>query len=201
MFQKSRVSAIYVRHWFTPLVLLLSLGFISCESKKGPLAGDFEGWEIYGGAAWSFEGEELVGVVSDSVGFVMSEMPYSDFRLEVEFKPDSSINSGIYLRCQNKEISFTDCYEFNIWDLHPNQDFRTGSVVNIAPPLQYVETIDQWNTYEIELSGTALKAWVKGVQTVDLQDLTLEQGFIALQAMGTGEIRFRNLNITPTTRK
>ncbi|MFC3881310.1 DUF1080 domain-containing protein [Algoriphagus namhaensis] len=196
------------RNLSSPLTFLkaICLGFLftcllSCNQSKGTLESDFEGWEIFGAADWTIEEGILHGTVNDTVGFVMSKAAYSSFRLTVEFKPNSSINSGIYLRCQNKEISFVDCYEFNIWDLHPNQDFRTGAVVNIAPPLNYVETIDQWNTYEIELKDNKLKAWVNGVQTVDLEDPSLKEGFIALQAMGSGEVSFRKLKIQDLSKK
>ena len=182
------------------LSLLLACLF-SCNQSKGTLKSDFEGWEIFGAANWTIEEGILHGTVTDTVGFVMSKAAYADFLLTVEFRPDRSINSGIYLRCKNKEISFVDCYEFNIWDLHPNQEFRTGAVVNITPPLNYVETIDQWNTYEIELRENKLKAWINGIQTVELEDTTLNEGYIALQAMGTGEVSFRKLRIQDLSNK
>lgn len=178
------------------LTILCITGLLfACQNGEKVLENNFQNWEIYGGADWIFENGELTGTVTDSVGFVMSDAAYTDFKLSLEFKPDSSINSGIYLRCQNREISFTTCYEFNIWDLHPNQDFRTGALVNMAAPLAHVETINQWNTYEIELKDNELKAWVNGIQTVDLMDTGLHSGYIALQAMGTGKVSFRNIII------
>lgn len=177
------------------LFLVLCITLFSCNQSKETLNTDFEGWEIFGGADWNLNNGVLLGTVSDTVGFVMSKAQYKDFVLELDFKPDSRINSGIYIRCQNKEISFTDCYEINIWDLHPNQDFRTGSVVNRAPPLAFVETNDQWNTYKIHIKGDHIEAWINGVKTVDLTDDSLITGYIALQAMGTGEVSFRKVKI------
>jgi hypothetical protein len=180
---------------------LIFLCFSSCDQKEEMLTGNFDGWQILGGAEWKFNEGELIGTVKDSVGFVMTEDRYSDFILELEFKPDSSINSGIFIRCKNKEISYTDCYEINIWDLHPNQDFRTGAIVNRAIPLTYVETIGEWNTYKIQIQGDHLQTWINDILTADLKDSSLQEGYIALQAMGTGEIRFRNVKFQSLSAK
>lgn len=191
-----------VKLFTTLFALVLIFGCLSsCGQRNETLEGDFEGWAIFGAAEWSFDQDELIGTVKDSVGFVMTEDRYSDFILELEFKPDSSINSGIFIRCQNKEISFTDCYEVNIWDLHPNQDNRTGAIVNRAIPLDYVETVGEWNTYKIQIQGDHLQAWINDVLTADLKDSSLAEGYIALQAMGTGEVRFRNVKIKEPTKE
>lgn len=139
----------------------------------------------------------MVGAVKEGAGFVMTEKEYTDFVLELEFKPDSTINSGVFIRCKNKELSFTDCYEINIWDLHPNQDNRTGAVVSRTTPMTYVETLDKWNTYKISIKENHLQAWVNGVLTIDLVNAELIKGFIALQAAESGEVRFRNVNLNP----
>ena len=109
--------------------------------------------------------------------------------------PDSSINSGVFIRCKNQELSARDCYELNIWDLHPNQDFRTGAVVTRAVPSAFVETIGKWNTYKIKAQGDHLHVWVNGQQTADIQDSDRSEGYIGLQANGTGEIRFRKVKL------
>ncbi len=194
MFRKNLNQQNYFKPFSRYLAIaLIFFCFSSCDQKEKMLNENFDGWQIFGGAEWKFNEGELIGTVKDSVGFVMTENKYTDFILELEFKPDSTINSGIYIRCQNKEISFTDCYEINIWDLHPNQDFRTGAIVNRATPLNYVETIGEWNTYKIQIKGDHLQAWINDIPTADLKDSSLAEGYIALQAMGTGEVRFRNV--------
>ncbi|MDN3203755.1 3-keto-disaccharide hydrolase [Algoriphagus sediminis] len=152
-------------------------------------------WETYGDADWNLEEGVLSASVSDTVGFVMTKESFKNFELELEFWPDSTINSGIFVRCLNRELSFVDCYEINIWDAHPNQDFRTGSIVNRANPLNYVETIGKWNTYRIKVKDNRVEAWVNSIKTADLENMDLKEGFIALQAMGTGEVKFRNVKI------
>jgi hypothetical protein len=194
MFQKILNHKNYFKPSYTLLGLaLIFLFFSSCNQKEETLKGNFDGWQILGDAEWRFDQMELIGTVKDSIGFVVTENRYSDFILELEFKPDRTINSGIYIRCQNQKLSVTECYEINIWDLHPNQDFRTGAIVNRAIPLNYVETIGEWNTYKIQIQGDHLQTWINDIPTADLKDNSLAEGYIALQAMGTGEIRFRNV--------
>lgn len=190
----SKIKSLSIGSFLLFGLVSLMLTF-SCTEKTDLFANEYEAWDTFGDADWTLENGELTGTVKDTVGFLMTKASYTDFILELEFKPDSTINSGIYIRCQNKEISFTDCYEINIWDLHPNQDNRTGSVVNRAKPLEIVETIDKWNSYKIKIEGNHVEAWINGIKTVDLQNDDLKEGYIALQAMGTGVVSFRNVKI------
>ncbi|WP_237701153.1 DUF1080 domain-containing protein [Maribacter sp. HTCC2170] len=148
---------------------------------------------ISGDATWNFIDNEIVGIAKGASGFIMTKKSYKNFILELEFKPDSTVNSGIFIRCKNKELSMVDCYENNIWDLHPNQENRTGAVVNRSKPLIYVNTLDKWNTYKIKIEKNHLQTWVNGELITDLHDNDLSEGMIALQAAETGEIRFRNI--------
>lgn len=177
------------------LLSIFSLILSACNPSVDLFDENMSQWEEFGEAQWKMENGELSGSIEEGVGFFVTKEKFKDFELNVQFKPDSSINSGIYIRCQNKELSFEDCYEINIWDLHPNQDFRTGSVVNRAKPLAHVETIDEWNDYRIKIEGTKINAWVNGVMTVDLENQDLQEGYIAIQAMGEGNIAFRNFEI------
>jgi len=78
----------------------------------------------------------LIGIADGTGGFVMTEKSYSNFTLELEFKPDSTVNSGIYIRCKKKVLSDIDCYEVNNWDLHPQQKNRTGAIVSRTSPMK-----------------------------------------------------------------
>jgi hypothetical protein len=62
-------------------------------------------------------------------------------------------------------------------------------------PLQKVETINIWNSYKIEINQDHIQAWINDVQTVNYYNQDLVEGYIALQAAGNGEIRFRNVMI------
>ena len=40
-----------------------------------------------------------------------------------------------------------------------------------------------------------IQAWINGILTVDTKDISLDKGFIGIQAYSTGTIRFRKINI------
>ena len=167
----------------------------SCNQTQAIFLENSGGWDTYGDANWSFSNNELIGKTNDGAGAVITNQSYKDFMLEVEFKPDSTINSGVFIRCKKEEINPTDCYELNIWDLHPDQDNRTGAIVTRNVPLALVKTIDKWNTYKIKAHKNHIQVWINGVLTIDTIDESLAEGYIGLQAKGTGEIRFRNAKI------
>ena len=185
----------------TSSVLILLIIVASC-SEKVPSAEilfqeEANDWFSDGDAAWYFVNNELIGSVINGAGFVMTKKSYSNFILDLEFNPDSAINSGIFIRCKNKEISFEDCYEVNIWDLHPKQENRTGAIVSRMSPFKKVKTLDQWNTYKIINNKDHLQVWINDVMMIDLKDIDHKEGPIALQAAESGTIKFRNVRLTP----
>lgn len=181
---------------FTLILFLCAVSCLDKTATENLFQENGTDWTTEGDAQWRFENNELIGSLSEGAGFVMTKASYDDFILELEFHPDSTINSGVYIRCKNREISATDCYENNIWDLHPKQENRTGAIVNKFPPLKKLETLNKWNTYKIKNQKDHLQAWINDVLVVDLKDQDLKTGPIALQAAVKGEIKFRNVNIT-----
>ena len=156
-------------------------------------------WITGGTATWTFNGEELIGKSDSGSSFIMTNDVYKDFELTLEFKPDSTVNSGVFVRCKNQELSADDCYEINIWDLHPNQDYRTGTIVRRSERAVKVETLNKWNTYQIRLEGNHLQASINGIKTADVINDDLLEGYIGLQAGQAGEIRFRNVTVSKTS--
>ena len=152
-------------------------------------------WTASGSADWQI-GETLTSGNPEGDGYLLSDAIYADFELTIEFKPDASVNSGILIRCQDRDdITPLTCLEINIWDNHPNQDFRTGAIViHAAPPLVQMDSVGRWNTYRIVARGPVVEAWLNGVLTARLDDAALTEGFIALQSQN-GEVSFRNAKI------
>ncbi|MEM7381640.1 MAG: DUF1080 domain-containing protein [Bacteroidota bacterium] len=181
------------------LILLGILLCIQCKNAGSDSIQLFEengdSWFEGGDASWIFDNGELVGKSEGGNGFVMSKESYKDFVLELEFNPDNTVNSGVFVRCKDQEISNTDCYEMNIWDEHPDQDSRTGSVVTRMKPMAHVNTLNKWNTYKVECSGNRQKVWVNGELTAEMENNDLIDGYIALQAAESGSIRFRNVSL------
>ena len=62
-------------------------------------------------------------------------------------------------------------------------------------PLAIVETINKWNSYKIRCENDHIQVWINGIITTDIYDDVLIEGYIGLQAAGSGVIKFRNITI------
>lgn len=170
----------------------------ACSGKEALFVEDSGDWDAYGAADWTFEGDELTGKVSGGkTGFVMTQGMYDNFELVLEFRPDATINSGVFIRCAKTAINTDDCYELNIWDSNPNQDYRTGAMVNKTKAMEVVATINRWNNYKIRAENDHIQVWINGTIITDARDQSQTRGFIGLQALGNGTIKFRNIHISP----
>jgi hypothetical protein len=151
------------------------------------------GWTQVGDANWQLNDG---AVAADSgTGFLLTAASYSDFDVELDFWVTPDANSGVFIRCADPtEIGAATCYEVNIFDQRPDPTYRTGAIVNVAPPKVTLETGDQWNHYEISARGTHLVVKLNGQTTVDTNDDKLETGPFALQ-YGAGRVMFRNVRI------
>ena len=154
-----------------------------------------DGWNALGSANWELADG---AVQADSGGgFLVTEDSYADFQLTLEFWVDETANSGVYIRCSDPQtIRATNSYEVNVYDTRPNQDYRTGGIVNLARPMSMINTGWRWNTYEIVAQGPRLTVTLNGTRTVEIEDSQYADGPIALQ-YGAGVVKFRNVRIRP----
>ena len=179
----------------------------ACGDSSPPVADG--GWQVLfdgstlsyftvvGDANWRIEENSVVADESAGASFLVSNQDYADFELELEFWVNTEANSGIFIRCQNPEaISDSSCYEVNIYDTRSDQTYRTGSIVNLVAPAEFVYTGGQWNRYQIAASGNRLQVTLNGRNMVDIEDSQLSSGPVALQ-YGTGTVKFRNVRIRP----
>src|SRR5262249_23557335 len=89
-----------------PLVIAVALS--SRASSQTPSSDLFDhhsltGWVVRGGhAMYAVEHEEIVGraVVGDSNTFLCTETGFDDFELEVEYRCDAMLNSGVQVRSE-----------------------------------------------------------------------------------------------------
>jgi hypothetical protein len=128
-------------------------------------------------------------------GFLVSKVPYGDFELRAEFWVTPDANSGIFIRGQDpKQVTAMNAYEVNIYDMRPDQTYRTGGIVDVAKPMRMVNAGNQWNTFEITAKGPRLVVRLNNMPMVDVQDTKYARGVIALQA-GAGTVKFRKVEI------
>ena len=156
---------------------------------------DLSGWDVVGDANWRVEDKAARADKSTAASFLVSRNRFANFDLELEFWADPQANSGVFLRCQDaKAIADTSCYEVNIFDSRPDQTYRTGSIVNVAEPAEFVYTGGQWNSVKITADGARLQVVLNGRSMVDTKDSRFSSGPIALQ-YAAGTVKFRNVRV------
>lgn len=154
-----------------------------------------KGWTQLGGAAtYSVRDNALVGAtVHDAPNsFLTSDMMYGDFILELDYKVDSSMNSGIQIR-SNSFPYYMDRrvhgYQIEIdpsdraWSAGIYDEARRGWLNTLTdnPAAQKAFKQNEWNHYRIEAIGDTLKTWINEVPAAYLIDDSSDYGFIALQ--------------------
>ena len=188
-------------------ITLLIIGFVSFQYADEASGQTSAGWvTLFDGSrldGWNTIGDANWQLVDGAVqadrgnGFLVTKASYRDFQLKLEFWVDADANSGVFIRCSDpQKIGADNSYEVNIFDKRPNQDYRTGGIVDVAKPLSVVNTGGRWNTYEITAQGSRLTVTLNGTRTVDVEHRGYAQGPIALQ-YGAGTVKFRNVQIRP----
>ena len=140
--------------------------------------------------------------------FLRTDKTYGDFVLELEFKWDEPINSGVQFRSRQRDrdgrVTGYQC-ELDHSDRH-----WTGGIYDeagrgwLAPlgdnpaAMTAAPDIHQWSTLRIEAMGDRLQTWVNGIPCANLVDSQDAEGFIALQVHGSkdpGQVRWRNIRL------
>jgi hypothetical protein len=188
---------------------------------------DLDGWVQRGGKAnYRVEDGQLVGssVPGTANSFLCTKRNYSNFILELEFKVDPALNSGVQIRSEcfdepktvelNGEkikIPAGRVHGYQV-EIDPSERAWTGGIYDEGrrkwlvdlknnEPARKAFKQGEWNKFRIECRGDSIKTWLNGVPAADLKDSVTPSGFIGLQVHGVGkkqeslEVRFRNLRI------
>lgn len=197
-------------------------GFVPLFNGK-----DLDSFVQKGGAAkYAVEGGEIVGrtVPNTSNSFLCTKKDYGDFILDLEFKVDPELNSGVQIRShcfdepktvtwKGKDIKIAagrvHGYQVEIdplaraWSGGLYDEGRRGWLNDLKDNEAARKAFKQneWNRFRIECKGDSIKTWINGVPAADLKDGMTPTGFIALQVHGVGkrveplEVRWRNIKI------
>ena len=187
-------------------------GWVSLFNGK-----DLEGWEQHSGKAeYRVEdGDEdgvIVGKTVPDTGnsFLCTKKKYGDFILELEFKVDPSMNSGIQFRSALYEKETTveidgkpkkfpaDRVHGYQFEIDPSARAYTGGIYdegrrgwlfglknNEAARKAFKQ--GEWNKARIECRGDSIKTFINDVPAADLKDGLTPEGIIALQVHGIGK--------------
>ena len=153
------------------------------------------GWSPLGVGNWMVVDGSVQGR-DGKLGYLVSKDSYTDFEIRAEFWADVPANSGIFIRCQDRnKVGADNSYEVNIFDKRPDPSYGTAAIVDVAKaPTPYPQAANRWNTFEITAKGDQLVVVFNGQKTVDVRDAKWRSGPIALQSAG-GTIRFRKVQI------
>jgi hypothetical protein len=152
-----------------------------------------EGWVQRGDATWRVE-DGAITPASPGPGFLTTAESFGDFQLQLEFWTDTIANGGVFLRVPpDGEITQFNSIEVNIFDASP--EWPTGSV-NQVHRHDPEPTTGRWNSYDIAAEGDRVVVVLNGDTTVDSRvPGRLSSGPLALQILGEGAIRYRNVRI------
>ena len=172
-----------------------------------------DGWEQHSGKAeYSVENGEIVGTSVPNTGnsFLCTKQKYSDFVLELEYKVDPVLNSGIQIRShffdkateidlgngKTRKVPADRVHGYQV-EIDPSDRAWSGGIYdegrrgwlndlknNEAARKAFRQ--DDWNHYRIRCKGDSIKTWVNGVPAADLKDNLTAEGIIALQVHGVG---------------
>jgi hypothetical protein len=199
---------------FTALILSFSSqvqaedAFVSLFDGKS-----LTGWEQHSGTAeYRVENGTIIGKTVPNTGnsFLCTARKYANFVLEVDFKVDPSMNSGIQFRSnyytQETEVEIAgkkkkfpaDRVHGYQFEIDPSPRAYTGGVYdegrrgwlfdlknNEAARKAFKQ--GDWNTARIECRGDSIKTFINGVPAADFKDELTAEGVIALQVHGVGK--------------
>ena len=171
------------------------------------------GWEQHSGKAeYRVQDGVIVGKTVPDTGnsFLCTAKKYGDFILEVEFKVDPSMNSGIQFRSnyytEETEVEIAgkkkkfpaDRVHGYQFEIDPSSRAYTGGVYdegrrgwlfdlknNEAARKAFKQ--GEWNQARIECRGGSIKTFINGVLAADFTDDLTKEGVIALQVHGIGK--------------
>ena len=187
-----------------PLLILLLIAFVQgckIEEKDSPPWRDLfdgnslSGWTVMGGeAVYEVRDGQIIGISVHNTPntFLTSNELFGDFILELEYKVDPSMNSGIQIRSNSFPYyrnGRVHGYQVEIdpsersWSAGIYDEGRRGWLYPLSENATAQQAFKQndWNHYRIEAIGDTLKTWINGVSAAHLIDDRTKEGFIGLQ--------------------
>lgn len=178
-----------------------------------------DGWIQRGGRARYFvEDGAIVGgsVPNTPNSFLCTEKMYSDFVLELDFKVDAGLNSGVQIRSNSlEEYKNGRVHGYQV-EIDPSERAYSGGIYDEArrgwlndlkdnEPARRAFKSGQWNHFRIEAVGDSIRTWINGVAAADLVDSMTPTGFIGLQVHSTESkeplyVRWRNIRLIDLSR-
>lgn len=144
--------------------------------------------------------------------FLCTNNTWSDFELELEFKVDEGLNSGVQVR-SNSDPAYKDgrVHGYQV-EIDPSPRNFTGGIYDEGRRGVFLKDLKdneaarnafkpgEWNTMYVSCRGDTIKTKINGVDAVSVNDSMTSSGFIAFQVHGVTttaplEILWRDIRI------
>ena len=215
---------------FALLLVPLACSFAAAQDGFTTLfdGKSLDGWTQHGGQAkYSMENGEIIGrsVPNTPNSFLCTNKEYGDFVLELEFKVDRSLNSGVQIRShvfdkptdleiegKKTTIPADRVHGYQV-EIDPSARSFSGAIYDEGRRRRFLADLanneparkafkqGDWNKFRIECRGDSFKTWINDVPAVEFKDPMTAKGLIALQVHGVRdrseplEVRWRNIRI------
>lgn len=194
------------------IVALLTYSFISCIEQKEEIPwinlinnNSLDGWNIKGGeATYQNENGVIIGTTKEDTPntFLTSNQMYGDFIFEIEYKVDSTMNSGIQIRSNSYPYYQNGRVHGYQVEIDPSKRAWSGGIYDEGrrkwlntlennPEAQKAFKQNEWNHYRVEAIADTIKTWINGVPASYLIDDKTASGFIGLQVHSIGKNKER----------
>lgn len=207
---------------FTLLLLLASRG-MTAEPPEGEWESLFDGktldgWEVREGEGEFFvEDGSIVGETTAGVkgSYLCTEATFGNFILDLEFRVDEGLNSGVHVRSDVHQEETTTLYLSGKLKLVP-RTYNAGQVFGYQIEIDtserawsggvyeagrrgWLQTLEyneparkafkqsEWNQFRIQAVQDSVKTWLNGVPAADTRDAWCRSGFIGFQLHGSKE--------------
>lgn len=199
------------------IVLMLTCSVSGQEQWESLFNGrNLRGWKkLNGAAAYVVRDGTIIGISKSNTPntFLATEKMYGDFILELEYRIDEGLNSGVQFR-SNSLKDFKEGrvhgYQFEMetsprgWSGGIYDEARRGWLYPLDknPSARTAIKLGEWNKVRIEAIGNSIRTWLNDVPCADILCDMTPSGFIALQvhfirdnALEGKEIAWRNIRI------
>ncbi len=201
-------------------ILIATVSLFSQEQWEMLFNGkNLKGWtKLNGTAEYVVKDGVITGIskMNTPNTFMATKKLYGDFILELEFKVDNRLNSGIQFR-SNSLKEYQDGrvhgYQFEIdpspraWSGGVYDEGRRGWIypLDLNPSAQKAFKANDWNKVRIEAIGSSIRTWLNNMPCSNILDNTTATGFIALQVHSIGKaenegatVQWKNIRICTT---
>lgn len=201
-------------HAGTPDITLTAGEYKDLKLLPKKMTTIFNGKNLKG---WTVKPKAKAQIVNGTIrltggsGSLESEGQYADFVLQLEYKTDKPVNSGVFFRCIPGEMM--NGYECQIFNNPPEADYSkfigtdSGGIFRRQVGRNVGAKDGEWNYLTIFVRDAQISTWINGIQVADWVDernpdpnprrgRRTEAGTIQFQGHDPEtEILFRNIRI------